>query len=155
MKSGFEAEKRLPPICANLWRLGIEMILKAGIIKMYKVQSIDEANDLLNEMRLVYGHDISLLWSDFKKYYPNQQCDEFDNVISELAPWWNIRYPRLEEQQVQILRDGKEIRFAAHTNFQLTPLKTYKLDAGRVDALYGHLHKLFGQYTTYEISHKK
>lgn len=78
----WSAKAQLNPVCANLFHHAIEMFLKA------RLASVRQSADLKN-----LGHNLNRLWSEFKKEFPNETLDEFDEVISGLHRYERIRYP--------------------------------------------------------------
>ncbi len=72
----------LESVCGNLFHHAIEMLLKAGLS-----QTLD-----LEELR-DYRHNLRSLWTRFKREFQNAGLTSFDNAISKLDLFEQIRYP--------------------------------------------------------------
>lgn len=72
----------LNPVTGNLFHHSIEMLLKGGLSKE---QGLPELKKL--------GHDLLKVWDAFKCQFGGSALDEFDNVISTLNAFEELRYP--------------------------------------------------------------
>jgi hypothetical protein len=69
-------------VASNLLHHALEMILKAAF-RGYMPP------DLVRS----YGHDLPGLWAHFKTEAGDARLDRFDQLVSHLDPWEDIRYP--------------------------------------------------------------
>ena len=154
---GITACKEKKLIMVNLWHLGIEIILKSGIVRKYKLVSVQDTHKILKAVKDVYNHDLQKLWSDFKELYYNEDnnLSVFDKVITDLEPWTDIKYPKVQEESIIINRESVEIIFSQKTNFQINkPVEDYVIDAKRVEDFHNKLRSLLGGYSIYDTIKK-
>jgi hypothetical protein len=76
----------LIPVTGNLLHHAVEMFLKAGLSK--KGLSLENLKNKL-------GHDLPKIWNRFKTTFNDPALGQFDNVISSLHDFEDIRYPDL------------------------------------------------------------
>jgi ribosomal protein L30 len=75
----------LNPVAANLMHHAIEMYLKGYLIKS-KAKTLDEVKKL--------NHSLLECWAAFKAQVGDSALDKFDDVISEIHKYEEVRYPR-------------------------------------------------------------
>jgi hypothetical protein len=75
---------RLLPVCGNLYHHSLEMFLKAGLSRSLPLR------DLQNR----FGHKLPKISTAFKaQFSPAGQLDDFDETITKLHQFDDIRYP--------------------------------------------------------------
>jgi hypothetical protein len=146
-EAAFIAESQRKVICANLWHLAIEMIMKGGIARQYQLDTVDDMDCMLQRIKGAYGHPLNKLWGDFKKYYPKEDLEEFNNVIEQLDPWVSIKYPKVQEEQIRITRAGQEVLFRMSTNFQTTEVRFFEIEALEVERLIDKLKSILQPFS--------
>ncbi len=82
----FAAEAGLQPVSGNLYHHAIEMFLKSRLTYCGIALS-----DLAKKGK--FSHDLTLLWTAFKKWFPTEDLSPFDRLITELNRFEDIRYP--------------------------------------------------------------
>jgi len=73
----------LMPVSGNLVHHAIEMILKAGLLERF-----DSA-----ELKKDFHHRLPKIWSQFKNLAADSSLGQFDELITEIHKWAEIRYP--------------------------------------------------------------
>jgi hypothetical protein len=131
------------PVSANILHHAVELLLKACLAH----------DDPLDRIRAYgrypsqggYGHDLKLLWRDFKARRSTPVSGEFDAVIEGLHAFEDIRYPET------LVRDGATISIGLFetqgppilTNGQI-PADLYALQLPQIDRLMGLLFAASG-----------
>jgi len=87
----FAAMAGYVPTCGNLMHHAFELLLKGGLIKAGRTPA---GVDLDEYLRKTYSHKLGKLWPDFKMAYLPHNLTEFDELMSFLDVWEEIRYPR-------------------------------------------------------------
>ena len=121
-------------ICGNLYHHAIEMYLKAGLSRRFSLK------DLKNK----FSHRLNDIWKEFKGDFSSPELSEFDQSITDLARFEDIRYPDT------ILKMGALIRIdynsARTPPPQLStppqPEPEYKVDFYEMDRLIGTIFKV-------------
>jgi len=76
------------PTCGNQLHHAMEFFLKACLARTDTWQQILEYG-----YRQSYGHDLELLWAEFRRRNPDRTLAEHDEVIAGLNKFEEIRYP--------------------------------------------------------------
>lgn len=71
------------PVCGNLFHHALEMLLKGGLARKRPL------SDLKDNM----GHNLKVLWREFKLEFPDRTLRRHDKTISSLNKFEDIRYP--------------------------------------------------------------
>lgn len=139
----FATAHHFNPVCANVLHHAVEMLLKACLAHDDPLDRIRAYAGYPN--RGGYGHDLRLLWRDFKARQPAPVPTEFDAVIDSLQAFEEIRYPE------KLIRDGAYISIGIFEcngppilrNGQI-PEKLYVLMLPQIDRLVGLLFAASG-----------
>lgn len=134
----FATAHHFSPVSANILHHAVELLLKACLAHDDSVERIREYGRYPNQRG--YGHDLRLLWRDFKARQPAPVPAEFDAVIEGLHDFEDIRYPE------RLIRDGATISIGLFEtngppilrNGQL-PENLYVLQLPQIDRLMGLL----------------
>ena len=122
----------LNPVAGNIIHHAIEMFLKGGLSK--KGRSLD---DLKNR----FSHRLPRIWEAFKSEFKDQSLAQFDNIVSSLHKFEDIRYPD------RIVKDGMQsiIGITKH-KFTTTsrPEPMYELYLQDIDSLVGQVFATAG-----------
>jgi len=86
----FSAYAKLIPVAGNLFHHAVEMYLKGVLCR--QLTTIELKRNL--------GHDLPLIWNAFKEYVADSTLDRFDETISTLHDFENLRYPDQEDGMV-------------------------------------------------------
>jgi hypothetical protein len=70
------------PVCGNLFHHAVEMLLKGGLSRKRKLSQLKSM-----------GHQLKLLWREFKSDFPDPALKKHDRTISLLDKFEAIRYP--------------------------------------------------------------
>jgi hypothetical protein len=119
--------QRLSPVAGNLYHQAIELLLKARLSHTHS----------LRELSLrPYGHCLQSLWDAFKSEVATADLDQFDDTITTLDAFWNLRYPD------NVMQEGATITFqwdpgVVTTWFapEITPTPCYHLVVTDIDRL--------------------
>jgi hypothetical protein len=132
----YSAFAGLNPVTGNILHHAIEMFLKGTLSKTMSVE------DLKNKM----GHNLPKIWTAFKAQNNNPALDKFDDIISSLHAYEEIRYPNGKGMQstIDIIRwDPKDAAQAAAIAVHQDPegrrkeVPHYKLCVEDIDELVG------------------
>jgi hypothetical protein len=128
------------PISANILHHAVELLLKACLAHDDPLERILD----YWHPKKGYGHDIVRLWEAFKARQTVAVPTEFDEIITSLHAFEDIRYPET------LIRDGAmisigifEVEHPALRDGQL-PEKLYVLMLPQIDRLMGFLFKASG-----------
>lgn len=69
----------LLPVSGNLYHHAIEMFLKAGLSS--------------NHSTVKFGHNLKILWKEFKTEFEKSSFEKYDSTITSLDAFESIRYP--------------------------------------------------------------
>jgi hypothetical protein len=139
----FATAHRFTPVSANLLHHAVELLLKACLAHEDPVDRIREYGRYPN--RGGYGHDIKLLWHDFKARQQTPPAAEFDAIIEGLHAFEDIRYPEtLIRQGATISLGIFEVDDPPITRNGQVPENLYVLMLPRIDRLMGYLFKASG-----------
>ncbi len=94
----FATANRFTPVCANLLHHAVELLLKACLSRVDSRQTIERYGH-----RSAYGHNILLLWEEFKKRQTAPIPVEFGPIVAALHDFEDIRYPE------ELIRNGARI----------------------------------------------
>jgi hypothetical protein len=72
------------PVAGNLFHHAMEMLLKFLLIKHSYQPDI---------MKNKFGHDLNKLWNEVKSILKDKTLDKFDELISQLNEFEDLRYP--------------------------------------------------------------
>ena len=97
------------PTTGNQFHHAVELFLKGALAK--NGSSLDDLKKL--------GHNLPKIWEAFKATFNDNSFDQFDNVITSLHRFEDIRYPELIVEQgmmavINITKQGQ-----AQTRFRL------------------------------------
>jgi len=126
----FAAASGFSPVTANLLHHAVELLLKACLAYDDSLAEIWKYGS-----KRSYGHELPLLWEEFKRRNPGLSTAEFDAVISELHKFENIRYPET------LIKEGATIAVAIFdvaippTGKGVNPETVYVLNLPQVDRL--------------------
>jgi hypothetical protein len=81
------------PVAGNLFHHAVEMLLKFVLI-----QNSYSADQLKNK----FGHDLNRLWIEVKSILKDPALDKFDELISGLNEFEDLRYPAKEGYVIRI-----------------------------------------------------
>lgn len=134
---------RFTPISANTLHHAVELLLKACLAHDDPLDRIREYGRYPNQGG--YGHDLRLLWRDFKTRQRAPVPTEFDAIIDGLHAFEDIRYPE------RLIRDGAAISIGLFEtkgppilrNGQI-PDDLYVLQLPQIDRLVGLLFAASG-----------
>ena len=79
----FAMHAQCVPVCGNLFHHAVEMLLKGGLARKRPL------SDLKDNM----GHNLKVLWREFKLEFPDRTLRRHDKTISSLNKFEDIRYP--------------------------------------------------------------
>ena len=71
-------------ITGNLLHHAVEMFLKMGLCKSFTERQLRSRS---------LGHNLKVLWTEFKRLYPVGSLSKHDTTIDTLDMWEEIRYP--------------------------------------------------------------
>ncbi len=74
------------PVAGNLYHHAVELMLKHRLLKKYSLADLASA-------KKGFGHDLPRLWESFKAEVADQSLSRFDDLITELQCFEDIRYP--------------------------------------------------------------
>jgi hypothetical protein len=80
-------------VAANLLHHALEMTLKAPF------REFMAPGQLANQ----FGHDLPKLWSEFKFHANDARLDRYDQLVDQLNPWDEFRYPDFEKTSTLML----------------------------------------------------
>ena len=86
----------LIPVAGNLFHHAVEMLLKAHLSQTHSLRELSFKP---------FGHHLKNLWDVFKSRFPDENLDEFDQAISLINEFEELRYPD------SAIANGAEIRF--------------------------------------------
>lgn len=114
------------PVAGNIFHHAVEMILKSILLN----------NDLtLASLKNEYGHDLEKLWVKFKSLYPGNELDGYDEDISELHKYDDIRYPDELVEKGRISFIGRQRHSFTGVPTQFSDMPKYALGLDEMDAL--------------------
>jgi hypothetical protein len=118
------------PVTGNLLHHAVEMYLKGGLSK--KDVSLDDLKKL--------GHNLPNIWKTFKATFNDPALSKFDDTISSLQRFEDIRYPDL------IVQRGMKVNITKQSPlkpsgpvFPSMPEPAYELCVNDVDELVGQV----------------
>ena len=139
----FATAHRFMPVSANILHHAVELLLKACLAHDDPLDRIREYGR--HPSKGGYGHDLKLLWRDFKARQTVPVPAEFDAVIDGLHDFEDIRYPET------LVRDGATISIGLFETqgppIQVdgqTPANLYVLQLPQIDRLMGLLFAASG-----------
>jgi hypothetical protein len=71
------------PVAGNLFHHAVEMLLKFFLIKTYSD----------DQLKKKFGHHVKKLWGEVMKIVNDPSLSKFDNLISGLNDFEDLRYP--------------------------------------------------------------
>jgi len=74
------------PVAGLLFHYALEMLFKFVLVK-----NAGYSDDQLQKR---FGHDLNKLWCEVKGILKDPTLDRFDELVSGLDPFWDLRYPR-------------------------------------------------------------
>jgi hypothetical protein len=132
----FATAHRFIPVSANILHHAVELLLKACLAHDDPLDKIRE----YGHPKKGYGHDIRLLWQEFKARRPAPVAPEFDAIIEGLHAFEDIRYPET------LIREGAtislgifEVEYPPITRNGKLPENLYVLMLPQIDRLVGLL----------------
>lgn len=130
----FATANRFTPVCANLLHHAVELLLKACLSRVDPRETIERYG------RSAYGHNILLLWEEFKKRQTATIPVEFDAIVAALHDFEDIRYPE------KLIRNGATIIINPIVDEPIRangrgPEPSYDLTLPPIDRLMGFLFK--------------
>jgi hypothetical protein len=130
----FATANRFTPVCANLLHHAVELLLKACL-------SYNDSREVIEKYghKRGYGHDIRLLWAEFKKRQPAPVPVEFDAIVEALHDFEDIRYPEELIRNGAIITINPFVEEPVRANDQ--PERSYNLALPPIDRLMGLLFK--------------
>jgi hypothetical protein len=122
----------LGPVSGNLFHHAIEMCLKGALAAK---------GATLADLKKVYHHSLPRLWGEFKVRHQGPSLDEFDEVISRLHDFEDLRYPDSVLSEGMMLRIdlGKRTTTTTPAPDVSRPEPVYELYLGDVDELMGQV----------------
>src|SRR5262245_36496072 len=81
----FGALHRLLPVAGNLLHHALEMVLKGKLVHHH---SLSELKD-----RKKFSHHLDKCWAAFKAFFPTENLTQFDDVVTKLHEFEELRYP--------------------------------------------------------------
>ena len=110
-------------VCGNLYHHALEMFLKSGLSQKRSLPELKK-----------FQHKLVNIWNAFKADFP-AALSQFDETITELADFEEIRYPD------EVLKNGAQIIIDYHRQGQpersVRPEPEYRLDFYELDRLIG------------------
>src|SRR6266700_7552145 len=103
-------------VCGTLYHHAIEMFLKAGLSRQHSLQELGSYK---------FRHKLIVIWNAFKAEFPPVTLLEFDQTISDIAEFEDIRYPD------KMLKHGAQITIDYRSQPREPPLRQepqYRLD---------------------------
>ena len=89
----------LSPVCGNLFHHAIEAFLKARLSQNHPPKDLKKLGGRT-------GHELPLLWTEFKGQFPGAGRGEFDHRIAGIERFERLRYPDA------IVKEGARISIA-------------------------------------------
>jgi hypothetical protein len=131
------AQAQIVPLTGTLFRLSVEMLLKAKLRRTVTLETLKKKP---------FGHNLSALWSAFKRDFPNLNLSRHDTTIHSLGRFEEIRYPPKRSS-----RGGMAVQFewgSAPVGSQNRGLKhprpeEYRLYVERIDDLVRDIFDLY------------
>jgi hypothetical protein len=88
-------------IAPNLVRLAIELMVKFTLVQDLPRQ---QQSDATEQLRRKYGHRLNALWGQYKQHVSPVDVSRFDQAITELAKWEDVRYGEFPEADASIAK---------------------------------------------------
>jgi hypothetical protein len=117
-------------VAGNLLHHAVEMALKGALAKNGKILAV---------LKNRYQHNLPRIWADFKQQHQGADLDHFDEVVSTLHAFEELRYPdSILSKGAQLYVDpGKRSAAPANTGPSSNNPPRYELYLGDVDELMG------------------
>jgi hypothetical protein len=121
----FAMHAQCMPVCGNLFHHAVEMLLKGGLARKRALSDLKGM-----------GHNLNVLWREFKLDFPGTTLQRHDETISSLNKFEDIRYPDPDKVPSMLMTaDWFGTAVADETHGELKTPKQYALVVSPIDDL--------------------
>jgi hypothetical protein len=117
----------LNPVAANLMHHAVEMYLKGALLK--------SKTKTLMELKQQLGHSLPKCWEAFKAQVNDPALNKFDDVVSEIHKYEELRYPDENSKGMQSMFDVVRWTPPSLPTTAMDPVPSYRLCLPDVDEL--------------------